>query len=120
MSAQLITDLLPYLIPVLKEGGKAVVSAASKDLWELIKGKFTRPEQVEVLEKIEKDPSSAEQQGALRYILDQQLSADPHLAGELTAILNQLSIERPDIKADIIQNHSGSGDNVVNFGNLSK
>jgi hypothetical protein len=105
-----VVFLTPYLA---KAAGKLVdtgLDAGREQLWNWLKGKFTKPAQSGALQLAAKTPDDAEALDALRYQLERALQQDAAFRKELEELL-----PREVVKA--AQNMSISGNNNVGVQN---
>lgn len=93
VAAEAVTALGPYLAEAGKaaagEVGKSTWTGAKK-LWEVLRGKLSRPEQQAALADLQAQPGDPDVQAAARVQVRKALAEDGGLLAELAALLQSL------------------------------
>lgn len=84
------SEALSTLQPFLELGGKEIIKSVAKDLWSKVKGEFTSKEEIEVLTKLESEPTDLKNQGKFEFLLESKLKENEELLDELNKLLNQI------------------------------
>lgn len=109
----LATTALGYLISSIKksEGGKQASKEMSTAIWEWIRPIFLKDE--EPINDLKNDPDDADNQNDVATKIKKHLKKNPESQAPLEQILKELAESGEKPAPTVIQNHYGTGDNIV-------